>query len=74
MADGSLVRFEIGFTGGGSTSGQADADGLKALEDALHQPQRRAARDAGVGGHAPAGAHERGRLAAPARRAKRVGF
>ena len=38
MADGSLVRFEIGFTGGGSTSGQADAAGLKALEDALTSP------------------------------------
>ena len=38
MADGSLVRFEIGFTGGGATSGQADAAGLKALEDALTSP------------------------------------
>ena len=38
MADGSLVRFEIGFTGGGATSGQADAASLKALEDALGSP------------------------------------
>ena len=67
MADGSLVRFEIGFTGGGCdlrSSRRRRPEGARGRAD---QPQRRAARDAGVGGHAPAGAHERGRLAAPAR-------
>ena len=34
MADGT-VRFEIGFSGGGATSGQASADAVKALEDAV---------------------------------------
>jgi hypothetical protein len=34
MAD-ATVRFEIGFSGGGATSGQADVNALKALEDAI---------------------------------------
>jgi hypothetical protein len=34
MADGT-VRFEIGFSGGGATSGQASADAVKALEEAV---------------------------------------
>jgi hypothetical protein len=36
MAEGT-VRFEIGFTGGGATSGQAEPRALKALEDALEE-------------------------------------
>ena len=31
----ATVRFEIGFSGGGATSGQASADAVKALEDAV---------------------------------------
>jgi hypothetical protein len=34
MAEGT-VRFEIGFTGGGATSGQADLAALRSLEDAM---------------------------------------
>jgi hypothetical protein len=38
MAEAS-VRFEVGFVGGGATSGQADADALRSLEEALETGQ-----------------------------------
>ena len=40
MAEGTQ-RFELGFTGGGATSGQADAASLRSLEEALETGQER---------------------------------
>ena len=38
MAEESL-RFEVGFVGGGATSGQSDAAAVRALEEALETGQ-----------------------------------
>ncbi len=37
----ATVRFELGFVGGGATSGQADTAALRALEDALETGQEK---------------------------------
>jgi hypothetical protein len=37
MSDAQRVRFEIGFAGGQSTAGFADAGSVESLERALHE-------------------------------------